>query len=110
MTRDVFQAIADPTRRAILMSLRTDRQHVNKLAEQFDITRQAVSLHVQYLEDCGVIKISKEGRKRYCEIQPTELAKVNEWMEPFKVLLNARLDRMDNLLKQLKKKKHGRSK
>ena len=69
MRRDVFNAIADPTRRDILMSLTAQKQNVNALAEKFDMTRQAVSLHVKYLQECGVITIQKEGRERICNLE-----------------------------------------
>lgn len=104
MKRDAFQAIADPTRRAILMSLREKEQNVNSLAEQFDMTRQAVSLHVKYLQECGVIKVSRQGRERLCQLEVTELNRVNEWMEPFKELLESQFRKLDNLLDELKNK------
>jgi len=104
MKRDVFQAIADPTRRAILMSLGEKQQNVNSLAEQFEMTRQAVSLHVKYLQECGVIKISQKGRQRLCQLEVRELNKVNEWMEPFKELLESQFRKLDNLLEELKNK------
>lgn len=104
MRRDVFQAIADPTRRQILMSLTRERQKVNSLAEQFDMTRQAVSLHVKFLKECGVISIQQEGRERYCQLEVDRLTAVADWIEPFRKLWNSRLDRMDNLLNELKKK------
>ncbi|WP_420386703.1 ArsR/SmtB family transcription factor [Roseivirga sp.] len=104
MRRDIFQAIADPTRRQILMSLTQERKRVNTLAEQFDMTRQAVSLHVKFLKECGVISIEQEGRERYCQLEVDRLTDVADWIEPFRKLWNNRLDRMDNLLNELKKK------
>lgn len=101
MKRDVFQALADPTRRAILMSLRENDSNVNGLAEQFDMTRQAVSLHVRYLEECGVISVKKEGRNRLCQLEANELAKVNKWLEPFKELWNKRYNQLDDLLTEM---------
>jgi len=102
--RDVFNAISDPTRRSILMSLTAEPKNVNTLAEQFDMTRQAVSLHVKYLQECGVITIKQEGRERYCNLETQELAKVAEWLEPFRTLWEGRLDRLDNLLNKLQDK------
>lgn len=104
MNRDVFQAIADPTRRAILMSLREKEQNVNALSEQFDMTRQAVSLHVKYLQECGVIKINQKGRERMCQLEVGELGKVNEWMEAFKELLEGQFKKLDGLLDKLQNK------
>lgn len=104
MRRDVYQAIADPTRRQILMSLTSERKKVNALADQFDMTRQAVSLHVKFLQECGVISIEQEGRERYCQLEAQKLSDVAEWLEPFRKLWNSRLDRMDNLLNELQGK------
>ena len=104
MRRDVYQAIADPTRRQILMSLTRERKKVNDLAEQFDMTRQAVSLHVKFLQECEVISIEQEGRERYCQLEAQKLTEVADWLEPFRALWNDRLDRMDNLLNELQSK------
>lgn len=101
MRRDVFNAIADPTRRDILMLLTKESQNVNTLAKQFDITRQAVSLHLKYLEECGVISIQQEGRERYCNLQPKKLAEINDWLEPFRLLWEGRFRQLDNLLLEL---------
>ena len=102
--RDVFQAIADPTRRGMLLSLTKEVQNDNSLAEQFDMTRQAVSLHVKYLQECGMITITKEGRERYCKLEAQNLSEVADWLEPFRALWNSRLDRLDNLLDELQGK------
>jgi len=104
MRRDVYQAIADPTRRQILMSLTRERKKVNALAEQFDMTRQAVSLHVKFLQECGVINIEQEGRERYCTLEAKKLSEVADWLEPFRALWSSRLDRLDNLLDELQRK------
>ena len=96
--RDVFQAIADPTRRAMLALLLGGPRTVGALAEQFDVTRQAVSLHAQLLEECDVIQISKHGRERVCALKPASLAHVSEWLEPFVKLWETRLDQLDELL------------
>ncbi|MBI1184473.1 metalloregulator ArsR/SmtB family transcription factor [bacterium] len=101
MKRDVFNAIADPTRRVILMSLLDESKNVNSLANQFDMTRQAVSLHVKYLQECGVLTIEKVGRERYCKLQTKQLEKVATWLEPFKLLWEGRLNRLDNLLNKM---------
>lgn len=104
MKRDVYQAIADPTRRQILMSLTRERKKVNALAAQFDMTRQAVSLHVKFLQECGVISIEQEGRERYCNLEAQKLSEVADWLEPFRALWNNRLDRLDKLLDELQGK------
>ena len=104
MQKNVFQAIADPTRRAILMSLRSEKKNINELAGQFDMSRQAVSLHIKYLQECGVISINKEGRQRFCSLEATELARVQEWLNPFKELWEKRFSQLDELLDDLQNK------
>ncbi len=103
MRRDVFQAIADPTRRSILRSLTTASQNVNTLADQFDMTRQAVSLHVKYLRECGLVNIERQGRERYCHLDAQKLADVADWLEPFRQLWEGRFKQLDNLLDELQK-------
>lgn len=103
MRRDVFNAISDPTRRSILMTLAKDKQNVNSLAEKFDISRQAVSLHVKYLHECGVISINKEGRERICELEVKKLAEIEDWLKPFRKLWEDRFNQLDSLLDDFKK-------
>ncbi len=105
MRRDVFQALADPTRRAILISLQKESLNVNTIAEQFDMTRQAVSHHVKYLKECGVITIQQQGRQRFCRLEAQELAKVDDWLAPFKELWTNRFKELDGLLNELKESK-----
>jgi len=104
MKRDVFNAIADPTRRSILMFLIRESQNVNALADKFDITRQAVSLHIKYLEECGVISIKKEGRERHCNLEIQKLTEVADWLEPFRKMWTGKLDQLDHLLNELQSK------
>ncbi len=99
--RDIFQAIADPTRREILTTLVDQPKNLNALADQFSISRQGVSLHVKVLEECDMITISKEGRERYCHIKPEKLLEIIEWLEPFKQLWRDRFDQLDDLLKNI---------
>ncbi len=101
MKRDVFNAIADPTRRSILMSLTNQPQNVNALADQFDMTRQAVSLHIKYLQECGVISIKKEGRERHCNLEVDQLTEIADWLEPFRKMWTGKLNQLDNLLDEL---------
>lgn len=104
--RDVFQAIADPNRRQILNLLSREPLNVNALAEKFDMSRQAVSLHVKILNECGMISIQKEGRERLCELQPQKLAEVAEWLKPFRKLWQERFNQLDTLLNNLNSKDH----
>ncbi|WP_353777950.1 metalloregulator ArsR/SmtB family transcription factor [Winogradskyella sp. 3972H.M.0a.05] len=104
MRRDVFNAIADPTRRSILMSLTSESQNVNALADKFDMTRQAVSLHIKYLQECGVITIKKEGRERHCNLDVEKLTEVADWLEPFRKMWTGKLNQLGELLDELQSK------
>ena len=101
MRRDVFDAIADPTRRSILLSLTKEIKNVNTIAEQFDMTRQAISLHIKYLQECGVISVSKSGRQRLCRLEPQKLGEVSEWLQPFRKMWTQKLDQLDHLLDEM---------
>ena len=96
--RDVFQAIADPTRREIIRLLAGKPQNLNAIADRFDVSRQAISLHVKILEECGVLAVTQEGRERLCSIQPEKLAEVSQWLEPFRQLWEDRFAQLDKLL------------
>ena len=80
------------------MSLTDGKQSVNTLAGQFSISRQAVSLHLKYLQECGVISIDRQGRQRFCQLELEEMSKVGEWLEPFRKLWASRFDQLDQLL------------
>ena len=104
-TRDVFQAIADPTRRQIIGMLARKPLNVNAIAKEFDITRQAVSLHVQFLNDCGLIVIKKQGRERYCEAKLEKLNEVTDWVDQYRKFWDNKLDTLDRYLAKIQKKK-----
>ncbi|WP_033403444.1 ArsR/SmtB family transcription factor [Dyadobacter beijingensis] len=106
--RDVYQAIADPTRRAIIGMLAQQPQNVNAIAEHFDVTRQAISLHVKILTDCGLIFIRKEGRDHICEARLDQLSEVSVWVEQYKKHWEAKLDSLEVYLEQLKKERYGK--
>lgn len=111
LRRDVFQAIADPTRRAIIGTVAQQPLNVNSLAEQFDMTRQAVSLHVKILTECGLITIRQEGRERYCEAKLDGLSEVSEWVEQYKQYFESKLDSLEKYLGKIQKtKKHAKHK
>lgn len=101
MRRDVFDAISDPTRRGILMSLTSESQNINTLADKFEMTRQAVSLHIKYLQECGVVTIKKEGRERYCHLEVQKLTEVADWLEPFRKMWLGKLTQLDQLLSDI---------
>jgi len=103
--RDVFQAIADPTRRDILNLIAYKSMNLNSIAEQFDMSRPAISQHIKILTECGLILIKEQGRERYCEVQARKLAEVADWVEPFRKLWEYRHSKLDVLLDTMKAKK-----
>ena len=105
MKQDIFQAIADPTRRAILTLIAIQALTPNALAEQFDMTRQAVSKHIKVLHECELIKPEYAGREIYYHFNPNKMKEIDKWMEPFRQLWEDRFDKLDNLLINLKNKK-----
>lgn len=105
MRRDVFQAIADPNRRAILALLSQQRLTLNGVAENFRISRPAVSRHIKILKECGLVVVIPQGRERYVEAQFDKLGEVTDWIEQYRQLWEARFDRLDNLLEKMKQEK-----
>jgi DNA-binding transcriptional ArsR family regulator len=99
--RDVFQAIADPTRRAIIGMIAQQPTNVNTLAEQFDMSRQAVSLHIKILTECGLLAIKQQGRERICEARLGQLNEVNQWVMQYKRFWNDKLNALENYLNTL---------
>jgi DNA-binding transcriptional ArsR family regulator len=104
MRRDVFQAIADPVRRDIIKLLANDTLTVNTVAEKFDVSRPAISKHLKILKECGIITINKQGRERYCQIQPRNLIPAFLWIEQYKNLWDERLDAFEDYLIKLQTK------
>ena len=109
MRRDVFQAIADPNRRAIIGLLANQKLTVNAVAEHFSISRPAVSRHIKILKECGLVVIQRQGRERYCEVHLEKLDEVADWVEKYQKVWEQRLDRLEEYLSELQKKekKHG---
>lgn len=104
-TVDCFQALADPSRREILLLLAKEKQSINAIAENFDISRPAVSKHIKVLEQAGFISISDQGRERYCELDQGGFEEVQRWIGYFEVYWRAKLQSLDNYLKNRKPKK-----
>ncbi|GAA0892933.1 metalloregulator ArsR/SmtB family transcription factor [Fulvivirga kasyanovii] len=100
MRRDVFQAIADPTRREIINLLAQEPLNLNAVAEKFDVSRPAISKHVKILEECGLIAIKQQGRERYCQARLDKLSEVHEWTEKFKIFWTQKLDALENFLER----------
>jgi DNA-binding transcriptional ArsR family regulator len=105
MRRDVFQAIADPTRRAILSLIALQAMTPNALAEKFSSSRQAVSKHIQILAECELIKQEQMGREIYYQLNLKKLKEVDKWLSPFRDLWETRFNQLDAVLKNLKNKK-----
>lgn len=107
--RDVFQAIADPTRREILGMLAGKSMNLNAIADNFDMSRQAISLHIKILNECGLINIDQQGRERHCEAQLGQLSEVSEWINRYKAHWESKLDNLEMYLAKLQKdKKYGK--
>ena len=102
--RDVFQAIADPTRREIIQLIAAQSLNLNAIAEKFDVSRPAISQHIKILTECGLVVIKKQGRERYCEASLQQLGEVSDWIEPYRKLWEGSFDALYNLLDQLKTK------
>jgi DNA-binding transcriptional ArsR family regulator len=103
--RDVFQAIADPTRRAILLLLAAQAMTPNAMAEEFHTSRQAVSKHIQILTECELVKQEHRGREIYYHVNATKLKEVEKWVEQFKSILETQFNQLDKVLLTLKKQK-----
>lgn len=110
MRRDVFQAIADPTRRAIISMLAEKPLNLNAVADQFNVSRPAISKHIKILTECGLITINQQGRERYCTAKLETLGEVNSWIEQYKKFWMKKLDALDEYLSELqaKEKQKGR--
>lgn len=104
MRRDVFQAIADPNRRAILALLANQRLTLNGVAENFRISRPAVSRHIKILKECGLVVVIPQGRERFVEARFDKLGEVSDWLEKYRQLWEQRFDRLDNVLLEMQKK------
>jgi DNA-binding transcriptional ArsR family regulator len=101
MRRDVFQAIADPNRRAIIQLLAGGQRTLNGVAQDFGISRPAVSKHIKILTQCGLVVVKQQGRERYCEARLEPLSEVSEWVEMYRVFWTHKLDALEQYLAQL---------
>jgi DNA-binding transcriptional ArsR family regulator len=98
MRRDVFQAIADPNRRAIIGLLAGNPLTLNEIAGHFPVSRPAISRHVKILTECGLIAITTQGRERHCEVQMQRLKEVSDWSDQYRRFWSSRLDALEKLL------------
>jgi DNA-binding transcriptional ArsR family regulator len=100
MRRDVFQAIADPTRREIIAMIAHQSLNLNAVANKFDISRPAISKHIKILTECGLIIIRQQGRERYCEAQLQKLKEIAAWIEQYRIFWTKKLDALENFLQE----------
>lgn len=105
MRRDVFQAIADPTRRAIIGLIALQAMTPNALAQHFDTTRQAVSKHLRILTECQLVRQEQRGREIYYELELQKMKEINKWLGQFRQIWESRFNELDNVLSTLKNKK-----
>jgi DNA-binding transcriptional ArsR family regulator len=108
--RDVYQAIADPTRRAIINMIAAQPHNMTSIAEQFDMSQQAISLHVKILIDCGLVTIKQQGRNRVCEAQLDKLSEVAVWVDQYRQHWEKKLDALETYIEKLKKERYGKQK
>lgn len=102
--RDVFQAIADPTRRQIIDLLSDEPMTLNAIADKFHISRPAISQHIKHLEECDIIEIEQKGRERFCKIKPQNLIPAFMWLEKYQQQWTERIDNFENYVNKLKTK------
>jgi len=100
MRRDVFQAIADPTRREIIGLIARESLNLNAVADNFDVSRPAISKHIKILTQCGLITIRREGRDRYCVANFKKLNEVSDWVEQYRSFWNNKLDALGDFLER----------
>ena len=98
MRRDVFQAIADPTRRAIIILIALQAMTPNAIAEHFDSSRQAVSKHLRILTECELVKQEQQGREIYYTLEIKKMKEIDEWLEQFRKIWETRFNQLDKVL------------
>ncbi len=109
MRRDVFQAIADPTRREIISLLARNPLNINAVADRFPTSRVAISKHLKILTECGLIIVQQQGRERICEAQPEKLREVSDWVEQYRQFWNEKLDSLERYLAEIQGKQVDKS-
>jgi DNA-binding transcriptional ArsR family regulator len=103
--RDIFQAIADPTRRAIITLIALQAMTPNAIAEHFDTTRQAVSKHLQILSECDLVTQKQQGREIFYQLEINKMKEIDIWLEQFRKIWETRFSQLDEVLNKLKNKK-----
>ncbi|WP_215222569.1 metalloregulator ArsR/SmtB family transcription factor [Echinicola shivajiensis] len=103
LRRDIFQAISDPTRRAILVLLTSQAMTAGTIAENFDAARPTISKHIQILNECELVEGKQQGREIYYVLKIEKMKEIDKWLEQFRKIWENRFDQLDNLLSKLKK-------
>ncbi|WP_316815253.1 metalloregulator ArsR/SmtB family transcription factor [Pedobacter nyackensis] len=101
--RDVFQAIADPTRRKIISKLVQGPLNITQIGEDFGVSKQAIAKHIKILNECGIVSMSQKGREQICEAQLGSLDEVTNWVTESRKLWNQRFEKLDRFLNEIKK-------
>jgi len=104
LRRDIFQAISDPTRRAILVLLTSQSMTAGAIASNFDVARPTISKHIQILNECELVVANQQGREIYYELKIEKMKEVDSWIEQFRKIWEDRFDQLDSLLTTLKNK------
>lgn len=105
MRRDIFQAVADPTRRAIIVLIAVQAMTPNAIADNFKTTRQAVSKHLRILTECELVKQEQKGRAIYYSLEIDKMKEIDKWLEQFRKIWETRFNQLDDLLSTIKKNK-----
>ena len=105
MRRDIFQAIADPTRRAIITLIALQAMTPNAIAEHFDTSRQAVSKHLRILTECELVRQEQQGREIYYQLEIKKMKEIDKWLEQFRKIWEERFNQLDKVLSTIKKQK-----
>ncbi|MDQ3012499.1 MAG: metalloregulator ArsR/SmtB family transcription factor [Acidobacteriota bacterium] len=108
MRRDIFQAIADPTRRAIISLIALQAMTPNALAEHFHTSRQAVSKHIKILTECELVKQEQQGREIYYSLEMEKMKEIDKWLAQFRKIWETRFSQLDDVLATIKGKKNER--
>ncbi len=103
MRRDIFQAIADPTRRAIIALIALQAMTPNAIAENFNTTRQAISKHLRILTECELVKQKQQGREIYYSLEIEKMKEIDKWLNQYRKIWETRFNQLDNVLSTIKK-------
>lgn len=105
LRRDIFQAIADPTRRSILVLLTSQAMTAGAIANNFDVARPTISKHIQILSECELVESEQKGREIYYALKVDKMKEIDVWLEQFRKMWKQRFDALDDILSEMKNKK-----